>query len=343
MKPTLSLYFFRRIISTVSLLWLALWALLLFFDLLRNADNDGFLNTFIMALLQSPQSAMETLPFACAIGSTLAIRRMVRDGEMAALRTAGLSPVVIVTLQLIAALPFLAAYILFSEILLPGGANLAQAIENKSNTVHGLWLAEGDDYIHIQKLENNNVMLSVAIYHTENATLKGITRAARADFKNDSWRLHDVVHLGNDNGALSEQRQQQQAWALSLRPSSFSAVSANPREMAVYDAMRAAADLAAAGQHNSTLQKVIWRRWLTLPAILLLVVFAVGFISAGRRGRYAVSLPVLAAAAVTGIYFIARDIAIQTAEISDTPLLLLLPPLAFIAYLIYSVRRAAVV
>ncbi|MCH9758656.1 MAG: LptF/LptG family permease, partial [Proteobacteria bacterium] len=100
MKPTLSLYFFRRIISTVSLLWLALWALLLFFDLLRNADNDGFLNTFIMALLQSPQSAMETLPFACAIGSTLAIRRMVRDGEMAALRTAGLSPVVIVTLQL---------------------------------------------------------------------------------------------------------------------------------------------------------------------------------------------------------------------------------------------------
>ena len=343
MKPTLTRYFFRRIATIILLLWIAVWALLVFFDFLRDADS-GALSAFTIALLESPRLAMDILPFACAIGCAIAMRRMVSEGEMPALRTAGLSPQSIVIYQIIAILPFAAGYILLSETLLPGGSDIARIMKNEqSGGIRGLWLAQDSNYIHIDQVQDTHTLVSVVIYHTDSGQLTGITRAAGAVYNDNQWVLDNVRYIDSSKPALQESRRNEQLWQLALSPSSFTALAGKPREMAAINAMRAAASLSAAGQQNSALEKIIWQRWLTLAALPLLAALGVQFIGGSRRQRYAVSLPVLAALLMTGLYIVTRDLAIQTAIISNTLLPLLLPLLLLTGYLFYSIRRASTV
>lgn len=345
MKPTLLGFFVHRIAAAVLLIWTVLCALLVFFELLRAADDHAIATAFLLALLKAPRLAMESLPFACAIGGVLSMRRMVAEGELPALRTAGLSPLLVLVFQCAAMLPFAAGYVLLSEVLLPNGATLARAVQGGTNTAQGLWLADKGEYIRIGKVESSGTMLSLRIYHTADSELSGITHAARATYDEAAahWVLHEVIRQEGGSGALRTQRHDTLPWPLPLQPSSLSAFTRPPREMALRDAMLAAAELAAAGQHSNRLQKTIWQRWLTLPALLLLAAFGVGFIGGDRRSKYAVSLPVVLAVLAAGGYFIARDFAIQSASVSNTPLLLLLPPLLLTAAVVHNLRRAAMV
>lgn len=344
MKPVLLGYFVRRVISATLLIWLAVWALLVFLALLRSADDGDFSTALLLAVLGSPQQALETLPFAAALGSTIAMRRMVGNGEMPALRTAGLPPRLIALFLFIAAVPFFAAYVFLSEVVLPNSADLSRIIQNKSSSAHGVWLADGGNYIRIGRIGSGGAMVSVVIYHTSGDELTGITRAARADYHGGHWVLHGARRLDSAGGALREPpAERAQEWRLPLRPASFTSFTRHPREMALADAMRAARELTAAGQRDQTLQRSIWRRWLTLPAIFLLTMLGINFIGGSRQQQYAVSLPVLLSALAAGGYFVLRDIAIQSAAISELWPMLLLPPLAFAGGVAYSVRRAATV
>ena len=343
MRPVLLLFFVRRIAATVLLIWAALCALLVFFEVLRAADDYPPATALLLAVLKAPRLAMEALPFACAIGCVLTMRRMVAEGELPALRTAGLSPLAIIAFQCAAALPFAAGYVLLSEVLLPSGADIARAVRGETGAAHGLWLADSGNYIRIEKVNNRGTMLSVVIYHTQGSELAGVTRAAWATYDTAAaqWMLYEVTQADGRSGALREARYEVLPWELPLQPSSLSAFTRQPRDMALRAAMTAAAELAAAGQHSNSLQKTIWQRWLTLPAVLLLVAFGVGFVGGDRRNKYAVSLPVLTAVLAAGGYFIARDFAIQSAGVSASILPLLLPPMVLggvVAYQVWSLN-----
>lgn len=340
MKPVLLLYFVRRIASMVMLIWLSLVLLLILLELLRG-NGETMTDILLSVLLKSPRLAMEILPFACALGSAIAMRRMVGEGAMPVLRTSGLSPTAIVGFQLAAALPFFLAYIALSEVLLPGGADAARVLENRSSAIHGLWLKDGSNFIRAQAVTTAGTMQSVVIYHTDGDQLTGITRAREASYHEERWQLQGIEQLDNQSGRLTRRTQTRLNWQLPIKPSSFNAFTKRPRDMSVWEATQAALELSSSGQYHHDLYKSIWRRWLTLPALFLLVALGVCFIGSGnRQQRYAMSLPVLWALLCCSGYMIASDLFIQTAALSDTPLLLILPPLALVGYIAYSIRRA---
>lgn len=312
MSGILARLFFRRIAGAIGLAWCAMWSLLLLFEALRGGEGGGGA-ALLAAVLKSPLFAMETLPFACAIGAALAMRRMVADNEMPALRAAGLSPARIVAFHVLAALPFVGGYAFLSESLLPVGAEWARAAEQQGGGgSRDVWLVEGESFVHVGRVDEGGVMLSVVIYEAQNGRLTGVRRARHAAYDGGEWRLYHVEEVAVAEG-LRREEAAEEGWGLALSPDVFARLGARPREMAWREAWRVNRELRAVGQVNLELDKTIWRRALALPALPLLAALGVCFLGVGRRGRYSVSVPVLVAAGLAGVYFVARDIAIQVA------------------------------
>ena len=337
MKPTLVKYFTRHIVGNVFLVWVALACLLVFFEFLREAGNHPLSLAFVYALLKTPFSAMETLPFACVIGATLAMRRLVASGEMAAWRTIGLSPESIILCGSAAAVCFMIFYLLISETLLPAAADLTRSLKNESRLVHGLWLRDDGDFIRVRRVRLDGVMEDIVIYHTDNGILRAVTRAQNAEYADGGWRLHEARTTDVGDGESAVRYVREQAWGLSMQPISFSAFLQKSRDMSIATVIAAINELADVGQQNNELRQTLWRRCLTLPAIFLLVAASIWFINVRRR-RFATTAPPLIAVLVGGVYFIFREIAVQSAAAADTLLPLPLPLVLLAAFVAVGAR-----
>lgn len=329
MRPVLWKYFFRRNAQAAGVVWLAATLILVLFEMLRRADDEGALAALLLALLRAPAFALDGLPFACALGAALAVCGMVSAGEMPVLRAAGLSATAAAGYNAAAMLLFAAAGLFIGEFLLPAGASAAAALKNDARAAGAMWLKDGGDYIRVGKLRLDGGMENIVIYHTQSAALLSVTSADSADYVDGAWNLNNIrpsAPADADGGGGAAVRR----WALPVRPSSFETFFKKPRDMSMSALFAAAEELTAAGQDARPLWGNLWRRWEALLALPLLAAAAVWVLDGGRR-RYLTPLAALAAALLAGLYYFGSEIAIQTALVADFSLLLLLPPLALAA------------
>ena len=338
MKPTLFRFFFRRVATATLLTWLGLVGLLALFDMLNLAADYPFLRALALMLFRSPEFAIETLPFACAFGATISVYKMVNDNEMAVLRNAGLSPFSIIKLNSAAVAIFLCFYVFISELILPAGAAAERVLSNDLRSLHGLWLRDGENYAHVDRLFPDGRMESIVIYGSRAGRLREILTARRARFTDDRWMLKGVETFTNQDGQLLRRYDEERPWdSLALRPSTFSAFSQKPRKLSTHEAWRLASELSSAGQNDKSVRGIIWQRLLTLPAICLLAAGSVWFV--GSRRQHSIFLSLSVALLMSGGFYFIRNISVQAALLADAPYLLPLPLLLLAVWVALGARR----
>ncbi|MGA8383364.1 MAG: LPS export ABC transporter permease LptG [Stellaceae bacterium] len=128
---------------------------------------------FVMALLQSPQTAQEALPFAVLFGTMLAFWRLTRNNELVVARAAGVSVwQFLVPAVLVALLVGIFAVTVFNPIASVAEANFErlessvfnQGADELSLSSAGLWLRQSDEagnqiIIHAGRLASPDLVL----------------------------------------------------------------------------------------------------------------------------------------------------------------------------------------
>ena len=327
--PVLLWYFMRRVGGVIGGLWLALTALVVALEMLADLGGDPFAESLLLALLQGPRLALETLPFACAIGAAFFLQRMTETGELQAMRSAGLSLARTAALTAAGGALFSAAALAVGETLLEPGESLTRALKNAPTARGNVWLHRGGVFFHARSLDENGAMRDVSVYQMADGGLKIIT-AASARLQDGSWRLADgeESHLSAEGVRRELFAEQTRDWPLSV--SALQALTRRPQAMS----MRMLAQ--AAENDAPRYASALWRRAMAALALPLLAACAVCCIGGAHRRAAAA---VLMSVALVGGYYFAAAICSQLSLLLRIPALAALPLILLFAVLFAGVQR----
>ena len=327
--PVLTAYFLRRIGGAIALLWLALTLLIATLQLIAGWDDRAFAAAALLALLQMPRLAIETLPFACAIGAAASLQRMQENRELQTMWSAGLSLAHTALFLAGGGVLYAVATVVAGEILLEPSASLARAVKNEPAAKGNVWLHHQGVFLHAQTIAPDGTMHDVAIYEPNKNSLRLLTAKTAAQ-NDDIWRLTDGQESELHATDIKTREFAVREWHFPVPVAALRAIVRRPREMSMRT-LSAAADGLQHGGGGERFAVAWWRRLTMIVALPMLAACAICGIGMRRK----ITVAVLFATGVVGVYYF------STAVFSQLALLLNLPPFAAVPLLLLSAAIAA--
>lgn len=245
----------------------------------------GLLDAGVWVLLTIPRRIYEMLPMAALIGCLIGLGNLA-SSELTIMRAAGVSIRRIVWAVMKPMLVIMLAGVLIGEYLAPWSENLAQANRamaqgggEAQSSKRGLWHRQGDEFIHINAVQPNGVLLGVTRYQFDaQRNLLSASFARRALFQSDHWQLEDVVTTQLQEQSTAVVNSPSQRWDVQLNPQLLGTVVLEPEALSVTGLWRYIHYLADQGLANGRYWLAFWTKILQPLVTAALVLMAISFI-----------------------------------------------------------------
>ena len=182
----------------------ALFSLFAFVDQLASVGQAHYTlrDAAIFVTLTAPYRLLQVTPISMLLGCLLALGGFGRHGELAAMRSLGVSERRILTAAIKLAGPVMIVLFLLAEFVIPPSQRLAQ--EGRTSALSTVSTARGDDsfwaegahsYLNVQRFEDGNVPADVDIFAFDGGgDLLSFLHAQRARIEADGhWTLSGVT------------------------------------------------------------------------------------------------------------------------------------------------------
>src|SRR3989338_6415335 len=237
-------------------------------------------------LLTTPRRIYEMLPMAALIGCLIGLGSLASSSELTIMRAAGVSVGRIVWAVMKPMLVLMLAGVLIGEYLAPWSENRAQADRamaqgggEAQSSKRGLWHRQGDEFIHINAVQPNGVLLGVTRYQFDaQRNLLSASFARRALFQSDHWQLEDVVTTQLQEQSTAVVNSPSQRWDVQLNPQLLGTVVLEPEALSVTGLWRYIHHLADQGLANGRFWLAFWTKILQPLVTAALVLMAISFI-----------------------------------------------------------------
>lgn len=217
-------YIARHVIAFILLVSLALLGLEIFFSLINEVKIVGrgnyTLGTALSFLaLTAPTRLYTMFPWAALLGTLISMGALANNRELVVMRTATVSVLRITWAAIKAAILLTLVMVILGEVFAPIGERLAQnkktiALSGGQSiqTAHGIWVRQGQDFIHIQNVNAKGELFNVTRYQFDrDRRLKEVTVAESAVKQtDDGWQLNNITgtrFLGNRTEIIKEKTQ----------------------------------------------------------------------------------------------------------------------------------------
>ena len=246
----------------------------------------GLLDAGVWVLLAIPRRIYEMLPVAARVGGLIGLGNLASSSELTIMRAAGVSIRRIVWAVMKPMLVIMLAGVLIGEYLAPWSENLAQANRamaqgggEAQSSKRGLWHRQGDEFIHINAVQPNGVLLGVTRYQFDaQRNLLSASFARRALFQSDHWQLEDVVTTQLQEQSTAVVNSPSQRWDVQLNPQLLGTVVLEPEALSVSGLWRYIHYLADQGLANGRYWLAFWTKILQPLVTAALVLMAISFI-----------------------------------------------------------------
>lgn len=200
-------YLWKNVLLSVLVTWLSLSLLFALFDFLAELNDTktgtryGALQAFLYVVYSLPRTLYENFPYAALIGSLMGLGNLAANSEVTAMRAAGFSirQIVVTTLKLGLILSLLVFAL--GEWGVPRAEAYAENFKIRmlqqelSISEEGVWLKNGKQLIHIDKVWSSTKVDGLAIYEIDEQAggIGRILKATSAERQGESWYLQKVV------------------------------------------------------------------------------------------------------------------------------------------------------
>ncbi len=223
---------------------LGLAELFAFVDQLGQIDESYTLTEALkFVLLTAPSRGYDMLPMAALIGCLVGLGTLASNSELTIMRAAGVSLQRIVWAVMKPMLVLMFAGILVGEYVIPytetaaqSGRALAQSGNGSQSSKSGLWHRQGHEFIHINVVRPDGVLLGVTRYDfDENRRLQTASFARQAVFENNQWQLQGVtttvLHAAEKRSEVVSKPSE--AWNIQLSPQLLNTVVMEPEALSI--------------------------------------------------------------------------------------------------------------
>lgn len=349
----LSLYIARTLISSILLVFIVFFGLILFLNLIgelkeTGAGNYHFLQAVHYVLFTLPLFLYQLFPPVVLIGVLLGLGTLASHSELVIMRSATMSLLRIATIALLAALVIIAVITLLGETIVPAMARYANDVKklqrNNSQlatTVYGVWLREDNIFFYISRITSVHQIYGVSRFQfNQQHHLQTASHADSATLRNKQWVFNNVSTSIISEHSITQRKQQQVIWPLTFNLHQFHTFDPTTLNLLVLYRQ------IGYGKINKVnvvpYQFIFWKRLFQPLTTLIMVLVAIPFVFGPLRS-VGVGLRLLSGIAVGLIFYILNQLLTSFGmvyQISPIIAALLLPGLFLLFALFLFWRRA---
>ena len=323
----LDLYIARAILSGTLMAFLVLVSLEVFYVLIDEfgdvgRGSYGFADAIYYILLTMPSRFYNLSPVAVLVGSLLSLGALASKNELTAIRAAGVSILRIARSAVQAGLVLLIAVALTGEFLVPSLDRLAQSVQSRKEGIQvshemgsGLWVRDGNYYIHIGHIYPDLQLQDIDILHMNaDSKLLSSTYAESAIYNNGKWELRDVHRsYFADNKVVSETKKSELRSRL-IDPEMFGVLTVKPEMMSARDLYHYTHYLERNRLDASGYRLAFWLKMTTPLSCIVMLLLVLPFVFSSLRSVGSGQLLVIGILMGLGFYILIQ-IASRTGQI----------------------------
>lgn len=313
------------------------------------SETYSLLNAGEFVLLTAPRRLYDMLPMAGLIGCLIGLGSLASNSELTIMRAAGVSIGRIVWAVMKPMLVLMLAGVLIGEYLAPVTENKAQADRSLAqgggeaqSSKRGLWHRQGEEFVHINTVQPNGLLLGVTRYHFDNERhLLSSSFARRAQYQDDHWQLNDVTTTMFRGDHTEVVKAAEERWDVALTPQLLNTVVLAPESLSITGLWDYIHYLSDQGLNNDRYWLAFWTKVLQPLVTAALVLMAISFIFGPLRS-VTLGQRVFTGVLVGFVFRIAQDLLGPSSQVFGfPPLLAVLLPAGICALAgLWLLRRA---
>jgi lipopolysaccharide export system permease protein len=296
MISLLSRYIAKSIILATLLVMMVVLGLAFFINLLGElrdigVGDYGLLQAALHALLELPFNLYTFFPMLVLLGGLLGLSMLASHQELIVMRVSGVSIQKIIRAVFTAAIVLIVIGMIIGEVIAPRTHYLADMRKSMDQsggqaviTASGLWVHEGNSFVHIDRVMAHQHLEGVTRYEFDNQhRLLAAYFARTMDYQNGHWNLHDLAKTTFSADHTSSQQLPEATWNLTLNPNVLSIGLLEPEEMPLTKLSSFTKHLKKNGVQATEFQFSFWKRILQPLTILVMLFLAVPFVFTAPR------------------------------------------------------------
>ena len=297
MISILARYITKSVISATLLVMLVVVGVAYFINLLSElrdigVGDYGFMQAALHALLELPYNIYAFFPMLVLLGGLLGLSMLASQQELIVMRVSGVSLFKIVQAVFGAAIILIMLGMIIGEIIAPRTHYLANSHKSTEQsggqavvTAAGLWVHEGNNFVHIDRVMAHQHLEGVTRYEfNAQHRLLAAYYAKTLDYRNGQWQLQDFTKTTFGPGDYTNsQYLASTTWDLTLTPNVLSVGLIEPEEMPLNKLFHFTQHLVTNGLQATEFQFSFWKRVFTPLTILVMLFLAIPFVFTAPR------------------------------------------------------------
>jgi len=285
-----SRYLAQEILSSVTLIMVALLAMFSFFDLIQELGDIGrgsygLGQVLIFVLLSVPGHVYEVVPVSVLVGSMYTLGQFARHSELIVLRVSGVSIASIAMALLQVGLIFTIFTFVVGELVTPYSEKTAHRMRIRATDSvvaqdfrSGLWVKDGNSFVNVEEVLPDAELLNIHIYEFDpEFRLRRINNAKSGKYEHEGWNLQDVTQTSFDQDKVHTSFFPEANWQSLIRPELLNILLVVPEKMAAWNLYSFISHLSANKQKTSRYEIALWSKMAYPIASLVMIVLALPF------------------------------------------------------------------
>lgn len=292
----LSRYIAKMVILATLLVMAVVLGLAFFINLLTElrdigVGDYGFMQAILHALLELPYNIYAFFPMLVLLGGVIGLSTLASHQELVVMRVSGVSIRHIIFAVFGAAMVLVVIGMLIGEVIAPRTHYLADVHKSTAQsggqavvTTSGLWVHEGNSFVHIDRVMAHQHLEGVTRYEFNAAhQLLAAYFARTMDYQKGHWKLHDLAKTTFLGDHTHSEHLPEATWDLTLNPNILSVGLLDPEEMPLTKLSGFTRHLLKNGLQATEFQFSFWKRVLQPLTILVMLFLAVPFVFTAPR------------------------------------------------------------
>lgn len=290
-------YLIRSILSITGIVALALLTIFTFTSFVGDLGTTGkggygVRELALYTLLNMPSGLYTLLPIIAMLGTLLGLGNLASQGELTAIRTAGVSKLRIGTAALMAGLIVGLFGWVLGDWIAPIGRQAAERLKTEARygvdsgaAFKPVWLRDGEHIFHIGRLQSERRIGAVVAYTlADDLRLRAVTTIKEGRYEDDHWSLSGVETTYFEEQGTRIEKQEHSEWRGSLSPQVLRLFVLEARSLSAAGLIQLIDYLQANGLDFSRQQLDLWRKFVAPATVMAMMLFATPFVFGSLRG-----------------------------------------------------------
>ncbi len=282
-------------------------------------------NAVLYSIMLLPRQAYELFPMVALLGAILGLGALAGNSELTVVRASGVSIKRI-------ALSVSKAGLLMIVVIVALGEGIAPQLEKEANqqrlralaksislnTENGLWAKDGENFITIRRLTPEGKANGISLYHLQGQRISEIDTAARGEYLDGVWFLHNVRKTLFGEQGIELSREKRMEWRSSLTPDVINLAAIAPENLAAWELYDYVGYLQDNGLASQRYEVALWIRLAMPLATGGMILLALPFVFGSTRS-VGVGQRIMIGVLIGILFYLANGVFSRMGLIYDVP------------------------